>query len=58
MTITIGDTPLGLGERSVNPFLPSNEFIPDGEPRVFGNRVYLYGSHDIAGARTRVCAGD
>jgi hypothetical protein len=58
VTITIGDTPLGSGERSVNPFLPSNEFIPDGEPRVFGDRVYLYGSHDIAGARTRMCAGD
>ena len=54
----MGDTPLGAGERSVNPFLPSNEFVPDGEPRVFGDRVYLYGSHDIAGARTRMCAGD
>ena len=29
-----------------NPFLPLNEYIPDGEPHVFGNRVYLYGSHD------------
>jgi hypothetical protein len=58
VAITLGDTPLGPGERSVNPFLPSNEFIPDGEPRVFGDRVYLYGSHDVAGARTRMCAGD
>lgn len=33
-----------------NPFLPLNEYIPDGEPRVFGNRVYIYGSHDRAGA--------
>ena len=32
-----------------NPILPSWEYIPDGEPRVFGNRVYLYGSHDRAG---------
>lgn len=31
-----------------NPFLPNWEYIPDGEPRVFGNRVYLYGSHDTA----------
>ena len=31
-----------------NPFLPLWEHIPDGEPRVFGNRVYLYGSHDTA----------
>lgn len=29
-----------------NPILPSWECIPDGEPRVFGDRVYLYGSHD------------
>lgn len=29
-----------------NPFLPSWEYIPDGEPHVFGDRVYLFGSHD------------
>ena len=33
-----------------NPYLPRNEYIPDGEPRVFGNRVYIYGSHDSAGS--------
>lgn len=33
-----------------NPILPLWEYIPDGEPRVFGDRVYLYGSHDrVAG---------
>jgi len=31
-----------------NPYLPDWEYIPDGEPRVFGNRVYVYGSHDTA----------
>lgn len=31
-----------------NPILPLWEYIPDGEPRVFGDRVYLYGSHDRA----------
>jgi hypothetical protein len=31
-----------------NPYLPGWEYIPDGEPRVFGNRVYVYGSHDTA----------
>ena len=31
-----------------NPILPLWEYIPDGEPRVFNNRVYLYGSHDRA----------
>ncbi len=30
-----------------NPFFPLNEYIPDGEPHVFGDRVYLYGSHDM-----------
>ncbi len=29
-----------------NPFLPLNVYIPDGEPHVFGDRVYLFGSHD------------
>ena len=29
-----------------NPYLPMWEHIPDGEPRVFGDRIYIYGSHD------------
>ena len=33
-----------------NPYLPLWEYIPDGEPRVFGKRVYVYGSHDNAGS--------
>ena len=33
----------------VNPYLPLWEYVPDGEPHVFGDRVYLYGSHDRAG---------
>ena len=32
-----------------NPILPPTTYIPDGEPHVFGDRVYLYGSHDQAG---------
>lgn len=32
--------------QTFNPYLPANEYIPDGEPRVFGDRVYVYGSHD------------
>lgn len=32
--------------QAFNPILPSWEYIPDGEPYVFGDRVYLYGSHD------------
>lgn len=33
-----------------NPFLPLWECIPDGEPRQFGDRVYVYGSHDRYGS--------
>ena len=35
-----------------NPFLPLGVCIPDGEPHVFGDRVYLYGSHDKEGGET------
>ena len=31
---------------ALNPFLPNYEYVPDGEPHVFGDRVYLFGSHD------------
>lgn len=35
------------GKKQVfNPYLPSWEYIPDGEPYVFEGRVYVYGSHD------------
>lgn len=36
--------------QTFNPYLPSWEYIPDGEPHVFGDRVYIYGSHDRFGA--------
>ncbi len=29
-----------------NPYMPLWEHIPDGEPHVFGDRIYVYGSHD------------
>lgn len=29
-----------------NPYMPLNEYVPDGEPHVFGDRVYVFGSHD------------
>jgi len=40
-----------MNNQGFNPFLPSWEYIPDGEPRVFDDsqgtkRVYVYGSHD------------
>lgn len=40
-----------------NPYLPSWEYVPDGEPRVFGDRLYLYGSHDFFNG-TDFCLGD
>ena len=40
-----------------NPYLPSWEYIPDGEPYVFGDRVYVYGSHDTFNGAT-FCLGD
>ena len=35
-----------MKKQCFNPYLPSWEYIPDGEPYVFGDRVYIYGSHD------------
>ena len=32
-----------------NPYLPSYEYIPDGEPHIFVDRLYIYGSHDRFG---------
>ena len=29
-----------------NPYLPLNEYVPDGEPHVFNDRLYIFGSHD------------
>lgn len=40
-----------------NPYLPSWEYIPDGEPYVFGDRVYVYGSHDLYNGHV-FCLGD
>lgn len=44
-------------KQAFNPFLPSYEYIPDGEPHVFGDRVYLFGSHDRFGG-TSFCMND
>ncbi|NLM10607.1 MAG: family 43 glycosylhydrolase [Clostridiaceae bacterium] len=35
-----------MKKQRFNPYLPSWEYIPDGEPYVFNGRVYVYGSHD------------
>lgn len=40
-----------------NPYLPNYEYVPDGEPYVFGDRLYVYGSHDEAN-NPNFCVGD
>lgn len=44
-------------KQGFNPYLPSWEYIPDGEPYVFGDRVYVYGSHDYYNGYV-FCMGD
>lgn len=39
-----------MEHQAVNPYLPAGEYVPDAEPYVFGDRVYVYGSHDRFGA--------
>lgn len=39
---------------AVNPYLPLDTYIPDGEPHVFEDRIYIYGSHDKEGG-TKFC---
>lgn len=46
-----------MKKEAYNPYLPSYEFIPDGEPHVFGDRVYVYGSHDFYNGDV-FCMGD
>ncbi len=36
-----------MKNQAFNPYLPSWEYIPDGEPHVFNDRIYIFGSHDI-----------
>ena len=46
-----------MKKNAFNPYLPSWEYIPDAEPYVFGNRVYIYGSHDYYNGHV-FCLGD
>lgn len=34
------------GRQAFNPYLPSFEYVPVGEPHIFNNRLYIYGSHE------------
>ncbi len=46
-----------MKKQAFNPYLPSWEYIPDGEPYVFNGRVYIYGSHDYFNGYV-FCMGD
>lgn len=46
-----------MKKQAVNPYLPSYEYVPDGEPHVFGDRIYIYGSHDKFGG-SEFCMND
>lgn len=46
-----------MKRQAFNPYLPDYEYIPDGEPYVIGDRVYVYGSHDRFGG-TAFCMND
>ncbi len=46
-----------MRKQATNPYLPSWEYVPDGEPYVFGDRVYIYGSHDQYNGHV-FCLGD
>ena len=43
--------------QAYNPYLPNWEYVPDGEPYVFGDRIYVYGSHDFYDGDV-FCMGD
>ena len=36
-------------KQAFNPYLPLDTYVPDGEPHVFGDRLYVFGSHDKEG---------
>ncbi len=40
-----------------SPYLPGYEYIPDGEPHIFGDRLYIFGSHDAFGGK-KFCQND
>ena len=46
-----------MKKQAFNPYLPSWEYIPDGEPHVYDGRVYVYGSHDFYNGCV-FCLGD
>lgn len=46
-----------MKKQAFNPYLPSYEYVPDGEPYVFDDRLYVFGSHDAFGG-SDFCVND
>lgn len=46
-----------MKQQAVNPYLPLDEYVPAGEPRVFEDRLYIFGSHDRSHGR-KFCMND
>ena len=46
-----------MKKQCFNPYMPFWEYVPDGEPHVFGHRVYVFGSHDMFNGAV-FCLGD
>ena len=46
-----------MKKQAVNPILPIDEYIADGEPHVYDGRIYLFGSHDQENGET-FCMND
>lgn len=44
-------------KQAFNPYMPSWEYVPDAEPHIVGDRVYVYGSHDLFNG-LNFCLGD
>lgn len=44
-------------KQALNPYMPSYEYVPDAEPHIVGERLYVYGSHDLFNG-LNFCLGD
>ena len=43
-----------MSKQVYNPYMPTFEYVPDGEPHVFGGRIYLYAATTALTARSSV----
>ena len=48
---------LNTKQQIVNPIFPLDKYIPDGDQHIFGDQLYLFGSHDKEGGE-RFCMLD